>query len=566
MKGLALVLVALLALTGPARADLPQGRERRLVVLRNALLLWEAEISPEFDHTVYRTHRYRVVADPFLLGRLGNGSRARVSGTFRGDTLTLDPLNALEPAPLQGVSGGSPSWRGRLGARVLSQDPPRLQLDLGDRSQEVTLELTRADERQAWAEWAPRGSFTVEGNVVGATLFDPVFSEATPPGPRTGPQRVIFQMREQFLDRCLARLLETRGQAFRWSVQSEHGSARFAVTRIGATLIGCQPGQLRLHGRVGGDATLQGHKIPLAEGEWYVVVQPRFGPGGLRLSPVPGTLELRLTKPLDLGVPREWTGAMQDMLAANLASAMSIPLPGAYGKELDASGILQSADVARLEVWTAPTGDRRTGLVVVAGPQTGQPGGPDVLENRLEPGSEFALALSPEAVDSALKRNVPGLLPMKRPIPPALRVTESVFIFTLEVTDVEVTELDLRYQRGLFAIDNCVVKVHWTLAGIFQGDEPGARMKGTAKVQSQSGGVLKIRPDIRELEFLSPHILERSPEEQAAIKQKTLQGLSTLELDFLLPSRQPVPDLNSTLELTGVEALEEELRLHGRLQ
>ncbi len=547
MARILLVLIVVLGL--PALAE-----ERRLVVLHRGLLSTEAEISPSFDYTVPRTRRWVVEGDPTLLGLLGSGTRVRLRGDFAGDRVLLSAPLGSRPTAL--AVTGQELWRGCMQARVVSEDPPTVLLDS---KISARLALETPEEEAAWQSFRSQPEFSLTGNYVDGTLYDPLFAPADRPEARAGPVRVIAQLSETFLNRCLQAFLATHKKQLSWSDPSQ--STRFEVSRIGATLLDCGPGQLRFFGLVKGSVFFQGKSVGEMEGEWGVVAEPRFSGGQLRVDLVPNTLEMRLIRPLHLPVPPGWTAGLQSILAQQLGSGVSLPVPGAYAPDLDRSGILSSSD--ELGVWTAPTGDRRTGFLAVAGPVSEGPG-PNLLENRLS-GQEFVVALSPEAVNAALERNVPGMLPIKRPIPQHLRMTQNILLFKLEVTDVIVTSLSLRYENGLFRILDSVVNVHWKLAGLFQGDEPGARLQGTATLLSGQGGHIRLKPDFESLEFLSRHILDRSQSEQEAIRARTLAGLSTLELDFLLPSKLPVRELLRSLELVDVMALSDELRLLGRL-
>lgn len=537
-------------LLGPARAE-----ERRLVVIHRGLLSTEAEVSPDFDYTVPRLRRWTIEGDPTVIALLGDGVKVRLRGDFSGDRVRLASSLGREPVALP-VTGSS-LWRGRLQATVVSVSPPVVQLEKGIRAE---LGLSTPEEQAEWARWSADGAFTLEGNFVDGTLYDPIFSPPFAPEATAGPARVICQMSEEFLNRCLEAYLAAHRKQFTYEDDSK--TTRFEVIRMGATLLDCAPGQLRFFGQLKGQLFFQGQAVGDCRGEFELVVEPRFNQGSLRVQVVPNTLHLRLTQPLYLPVPPDWAAALQGLVSSQLGSGVSLPVPGAYARDLERSGVMTAQD--RLGVWTAPTGDRRTGFLAVAGPVTDNAPGPNLLENRLG-GQEFVVALSDEAINRALERNLPGMLPIKRPIPKKLRFSQDVLIFKLEVTEVIVTRLQLRYEQGLFRIQDAVLNVHWKLAGIFQGDEPGARLSGTAALISGQKGHIRLKPTVESLEFLSKHITDRSPAEQEAIKTRALAAVSTLELDFLLPNSVPVPDLARKLELVDVLALPTEMRLLGRL-
>lgn len=547
---MARIFLCIIFLLAPVLAE-----ERRLVVIHKGLLSSEAEVRPEFDYTVPRARRWTLEGDPAVIGLLGDGVKVRLRGDFSGTRVSLGNRIGTEPTALP-VTGGV-LWHGRLQATVVSQSPPVVQLESGIRA---PLSLSTPQEQAEWARWSAAGRFTLEGNFIDGTLYDPQFSEPFAPAVSAGPFRVLCQMSEGFLDRCLQAYLAAHKSQLSYTDQSH--TTRFEVSRMGATLLDCAPGQLRFFGQLRGQLFFQGQEVGNCLGEFELVVQPRFEQGSLKVQVVPNSLHLRMTEPLSLPVPADWAGALQALITSQLGSGVSLPVPGAYARDLEKSGVMSASD--RFGVWTAPTGDRRTGFLTVAGPVVENAPGPNLMENRLG-GQEFVVALSDEAINRALEKNIPGLLPIRRPIPKNLRLKQDILIFKLEVTEVVVTDLKMRYENGLFHILDSVINVHWKLAGIFQGDEPGARISGTAALLSGQGGHIKLKPTLESLTFLSKHITDRSPAEQEAIKAKALAGLSTLELDFLLPSSLPVPDLARKLELVDVLALPTEIRLLGRL-
>jgi len=224
-------------------------------------------------------------------------------------------------------------------------------------------------------------------------------------------------------------------------------------------------------------------------------------------------------------------------------------------------------------VLTLPTGDRRTSLVVVAGPTT--PGvrdsGPDLFRDRLREPGGFAVALSAEAMSDVLKREAPSLLPLRQALPPQARVRQSVLFMQLEIDAVDITELQLDYRadqgRGVLGIQDLVANVHWRL-GPFSGWEPGARLGGVAALESRPGPPLSLvfRPELEKIEFLSKHLRSRSPEEQEHLRRQVAEGLRAVPLDLLLPSRMPVAALGpgAVLELLDFQPWAEELVLQGR--
>jgi len=472
------------------------------------------------------------------------------------------------PSALQAPAGAT---RGRLQGEVLSLTPPRVRLAMGGgQHQEVNLHW----EGQPPAEWsalAPGSLCTLDATVAGSEAMDVRVAPPRQDHARRGPVRVLAQLGESFLQEALTRFRASHPQAFQWT--DPEGRTRLEVSDLGMTLLDCAPGQVRLYGSLTGTTRLLGHQMPRIEGHWEVLSRPTLVGAELEFDLVPDSLRLRITRPLALALPEEVSANLQALLAAGLAQGFRVPVPGVYWKDLVSSGAVRASDLSRMEVLTLPTGDRRTGLVVVAGPTT--PGvrdsGPDLFRDRLREPGGFAVALSAEAMSDVLKRQVPSLLPLRQALPPQARVRQPVLFMQLEIDAVEITELQLDYRadqgRGVLGIQDLVANVHWRL-GPFSGWEPGARLRGVAALESRPGPPLSLvfHPELEKIEFLSKHLRSRGEEEQERLRRQVAEGLRAVPLDLLLPSHMPVAALGpgAVLELLDFQPWAEEMVLQGR--
>lgn len=532
-----LILLAALLLPGPAHAE----PERRLAIVRSGVAI----VTPELDRTVYLPQRYGLKGQVDTLHRL-EGLSVRLLGEWGDDEVVVPPPKVGDPSVVVAAPG---AWRGRLQAEVLQRDPPRVRAE--GKELEVSLD---PGSRPAWARLQPGSLLTLLATIEGARALDARVETPLLAHARRGPVRLLTQVTEGFLNRALANYRKAHPEQFTWEALS--------VRDLGVTLLGCAPGRVRLYGAVVGAAEILGQKLPEVEGEFEVVAVPVFQGAELAFEPEPGTLRLRMVRPLRVPVPPSWSGGLQSLLSDQRFRA---PVPGPYWKDLVASGVVRAEDLSALEVLTLPTGDRTTSLIAVAGPVlAGAPdSGPDLLRNRVRSAEGFAVALSDEAMDDVLSRNVPPLLPIRRDLPPEARVTQNILFLRLVIDAVEISELRLDYRKGLIGIDALTANVHWAL-GPFSGWEPGARLQGSAAVSSRPGPPLSmvIHPDVTKVEFLSSHIKGRSAEEQEGLRKRVVEGLKSIPLDVLLPSQMPVQDLG-VLELLDFQALPEELVIQG---
>ncbi|MBI3928751.1 MAG: hypothetical protein HY319_24640 [Armatimonadetes bacterium] len=542
---LGILLVLLLAL--PAVSQ-----ERRLVRLENTAGGLRAVISPETDYTVFRRHEYRVEG----LSLAPHAGPVRLLASFQGDRAKVRPGRAPAVLALE----GSQAWRGRMRARLVS--PGRVRLELGA-GQTLEAELAETGNPPGETFWLTATCVRREGRWL---ALDPIFEKLEERTLKAGRVRLAAQLSEQFLDHSVKEFLYGHRHQLGWS--SQDGSSSFRIADAGVTLLDCAPGQLRFYGTVTGQVAA----IPVGAAQWEIAAHPRFEHGQLAFSLTPGSLRMRITRPVSMEAPPVWLEPLRELLQNLLGQSLKMPIPGAYAPSILETGILSPQDLEKMAIWTVPTGDRRSAFAVLAAPAAHSAEGPDLLRSRIRAPAEFCLSLSPEALTAALKRTVPRLLPLRRALPPEAQVKERIFIFTLRIREVEFTALDLAYRsrdgRGSFSIEDAVLQVYWDL-GVSSGVEPGLRLKGYSDVIAAPGTPLRLQlqPDIQYLEFLSPHILSRSPAEQQALRERILAGVRGTRLDLPLPSRLPVPPLSGRagLDLVGLEALPEELVIQGRL-
>lgn len=534
MARVALVALALWLATAAAAHAAP---ERRLCVVQSGTAI----VTPELDRTVYLPQRYSLKGQVDTLHRL-EGLTVRLLGEWGDGQVVVPPPKVGDPSVVQAVAG---AWRGRIPAEVLQVDPLRVRTAEGDL--DVVLQ---AGERAALQ---PGSLLTLVATVQGRQAVDARVEAPLLAHARRGPVRLLTQVTEGFLNRALAGYRKSHPEQFTWKA--------LTVRELGVTLLGCAPGRVRLYGAVVGATEVLGQKLPEVEGEFEIVATPVFQGAELEFQPVPDTLQLRMVRPLRVPVPPSWSGGLQTLLKDQ---QFRVPVPGPYWKDLVDSGVVRAEDLAKLEVLTLPTGDRATSLLVVAGPVQGvSDSGPDLLRNRVRSADGFAVALSDEAMDDVLRRNVPPLLPIRRDLPQEARITQNILFLRLVIDAVEISELQLDYRRGVVGIEALTANVHWSL-GPFSGWEPGARLAGTAAVSSRPGPPLSmvIHPDVTRIEFLSSHIRDRSAEEQEELRKRVADGLRSIPLDVLLPSQMPVQGLG-VLELLDFQALPEELVIQG---
>lgn len=388
--------------------------------------------------------------------------------------------------------------------------------------------------------------------------------------------RFLAQLSEPFLDKLSARYLHSHPQQFVFALPFKAGDMR--VTRLGLTLQNCPANTVRLYGSLSGQANLPqianlpiGGLTQLVEGDFECLAGLEFEGKELHLRLDARSLQFHLARPVSLQVPADWTAALGDLLAGNIPK-VSLPVPGSYAKELVETGIFRSDELTSWKLLTSSTGNPRTSFLAVVGPIDAGPGGGPPSNPRLRDGDDFVLCLSPEAVNRALKTQTQRLLPISQPVPEMYRSGPQVLIFTMRLTVLEITELQLSYVgaagRGLLSIDKIATAVHWNI-GPISGVEPALEARGMANLTGAGQPLaLTATTEITDLRFLSKRILERPAEEQERLRQQIWDGLKQLQLRLPLAARLPVPELGgeAALELTGLECLPQELILRGGLR
>ncbi|MCW5866247.1 MAG: hypothetical protein KIS61_03190, partial [Candidatus Eremiobacteraeota bacterium] len=126
-------------------------------------------------------------------------------------------------------------------------------------------------------------------------------------------------------------------------------------------------------------------------------------------------------------------------------------------------------------------------------------------------------------------------LPMRVDLPADRVPSPQVLIFKVQLKQLELQQLNLRYQEGAFHFDPCVLAVAWQM-GPLSGLEPGARVVGSALPALQNGQ-LQLRMKIDQLDILSPQILQQSPQEQQRLRRQILDGLQKTPLPLPFPTR-----------------------------
>jgi hypothetical protein len=540
--------------TGPtANIEAIQSKaESRLVLLRkDDLGEFYAEVTPEIDYTIFTPRRFQIDgADPALLGALGtsSGLPVRLKGQFGLNRVQLSQQSLLSPPALQATPGGRTTWRGSLLAKLVRVEPPRVEVQLGSRQvQLANLEIATKEQRQQMANIAPGSTFQVTGNFYeGAVPSDPLTI--------TDPLVETAQLTSKALDTAV--LLQASEQFFENAVQAylsrpdALGTQKLVhFSNAGATLLGCQPGQVRLYGTL----AAQSEGLDFLEITTEVVCKVELQASKLRLTPVPGTLKLGTHTPLEFSAPTEWSKRIEQILSKDYAQGYTFEVPNDLRESLLKNDILSAAQLDGSRLETLPSKDRRTSLaslVVPASPQA-----PFNLNPFNTVSQQAACALAGPTINQALLQRIPKMLPIRRDVPAHLRNQDGV-----SLNEIEITELSLGFENGEFLIKNCAVQVHWAYA-LFSGVEPAMRFSGKAKIELQpptgdsteSKAVARIK--VESLQFLSPRILSGPPKEQQSQKEKLIQALQDNPLEVPAPTQWGLTSLgpNSTLKLSGIE-------------
>ncbi len=533
--------------------------QRRLVHLRkDSLGDCYAEVDPEFDYALALPRTYRIAGvDPAVLSALSSseGLPARVLANLKGDLLTVAKNSLLGPPSLLAVEAGRDSWHGRLPARKVSDTPLKIEVELGG-GKKLESEIG-PDERGALPS-LPGSEVWAEGNwIVNAgngTLVDARFQPLQWPQDPSAADCLI-QLSDEFLHRAAREYVVGHPDQL-----SGGNQVKVRVSDLGATLLDCAPGQVRLFGRL----NLSHTGLEAAEVQFEMLVQPEFEKDRLRVRPLPGSLQARTSFPMYAALPASWLARAEKILGQEYAQGISLELPAEMRQKVVDSGILDQAQLEQLKLYTWPSGDRRTGLITLASPSNASVAA-EVLRPRLSDPGEYSLVLSEAAINTALQKKIPPMLPIRRPIPEHLRNQDGV-----KLNEVEIPELELAFKDGRFEIRNCVVHVHWSYA-LFSGIEPAARLRGTAEVKAEGTPAKpKIHLNIEEVEFLSTRISERSASEQQKLKDRLIQALRDNPLEAAeVPNELEIKQLSprARLQITSIEGRRQpsELVLQGRL-
>jgi hypothetical protein len=487
-----------------------QSPERKLVFLRSQGMSSWAESDPSFDYSCYLPRRYSLqgLEESLIKATASSGGLpTRLLGVYRADVVQVAGRSLrLEPPLLPLSLTVRNPWRGvvalRNGGREMAAIPGQWQAcraaNTGDGLYQVT----------AWTEAA-------QLHLQDLTALGPV----PQPSILHGPLRGVVS--EGFLDHSLQLYRQAHPQLFRFAEPG--GRAGFELSSLGLTTI---PGHLRAYASVNGQIQGLGK---LVEGEWEAPLQLELQGGYARLKLGAQGQSVRLIKPLFAEMPQSWADQLSAMSQRIFATPLAVPVPGAYLQPLLASGLVTQAELDGLRIYPAGWGDRRSGCLLLSNSSAAAP--PEQVSLAAPEG--FALGLGADALNRGIAQSL--RLPMRVDLPSDRVPSPQVLIFKIKLKQLEIQQLNLRYQSGLFRFDPCVVAVAWEM-GPLSGLEPGARVVGSA-VPLLENGQLLLRMKIEQLQFLSPQILQQSPEEQQRIRGQILDALQKTPLPLPLPTR-----------------------------
>lgn len=487
-----------------------QAPERKLVFLRSQGLSSWAESAPAFDYSCYLPRRYslRGLEDSLIKATASSGGLpTRLLGVFGGDQVQVAPLSLrLEPPLLPLSLTVRNPWRGvvalRNGGQEMSATPGLWQSCVATGAADGLYQVT------AWSEGGKLHLQDLTG-----------LGPAPPPGQLQGPLRAVVS--EGFLDHSLRLYRQAHPQQFRFAEPG--GRAGFELSSLGLTTI---PGHLRAYASVNGQIQGLGK---LVEGEWEAPLQLELQGGYARLKLAAQGQSVRLVKPLFAEMPQSWADQLSSMAQRIFSTPLAVPVPGAYLQPLLASGLVTQAELEALRIQPAGWGDRRSGCLLLSSAAVAAP--PEQLALAAPEG--FVLGLSSEALNRGIARSLH--LPMRVDLPSDRVPSPQVLIFKVQLKQLEVQQLNLRYQDGAFRFDPCVVAVAWQM-GPLSGLEPGARVVGNAQPTLENCQ-LHLRMKIDQLEILSPQILQQSPAEQQRLRAQILDGLQNAPLPLPFPTR-----------------------------
>ncbi len=524
-----------LLLAGLAWGQTP---ERKLVFLRSQGMSSWAESAPSFDFSCYLPRRYTLhgLEDSLIRATASSGGLpTRLLGVFQADQVQVaGPNFRLEPPLLPLSLTVRNPWRGvvslRQGGREMAAVPGQWQSCVAANASDGLYQVT------AWSEG---GKLHLQDLVS--------LGPAPPPASLQGPLRAVVS--EGFLDHTLRLYRQAHPQLFRFAEPG--GRAGFELTSLGLTTI---PSHLRAYASVSGQIQGLGK---LVEGEWEAPLQLELQGGYARLKLGTQGQSMRLVKPLFAEMPQSWADKLSAMSQRIFSTPLAVPVPGAYLQPLLASGLITQPELDALRIQPAGWGDRRSGCLVLSSAETAAP--PEQLALAAPEG--FALGLDSQALNRGIAQSLH--LPMRVDLPSDRVPSPQVLIFKVQLKQMEIQQLNLRYQDGAFHFDPCVLAVAWQL-GPLSGLEPGARVVGSA-VPRLENGQLQMRMKIEQLEFLSPQILKQSSEEQQRLRRQILDGLHKTPLPLPFPTRLSTEvHPQAQLQITRLDPQPDALWLAGR--
>jgi hypothetical protein len=319
--------------------------ERRLIFLRKTSVgETYGEIRPEANFTEYQTMRLRLSgADPQILSNLSNaaGLPVRVLSQVQGDRLIIAGGAFSEAPALLPMSGQDTVWHGRLPARLLSLDPPQVELDAGrGQKLQAVLEFTSLKERQGFQAYASPGRFLLGATAVGGAsatkLVDLDFGPWPEPEQTCG-SALMLQLSEEILARAAEEY--RTGHPDLAGAGSERVSLQ--LSRLGITLQDCRAGEVRVFGQL----TASHSGLMVLQANFEVVASAGLEVGHLRLKPVPKSLRAGLTFPLYAPAPPVWMENLERVLGDEYARGVSLDLSAQQRQKLLDTALLNDAQL-----------------------------------------------------------------------------------------------------------------------------------------------------------------------------------------------------------------------------
>lgn len=558
--------------TGAAASDLtpaqpaPGTDQRNLVMLRRTGTGdFFADIVPSQNYLAHLPRTYRVQGgDPNIMAAVAtsSGIPVRLLGSYDGDVLRVATTKLLGPPAFLAIGGGGTVWHGKLPAKVVTLNPAVIEMDAGaGQKVQATLDASSTDSKQFQQAAAGSGVFMVEGTFVsdasGSTLYDAQFFPWQPPQ-QSVPAACLLQASEEFFDHAAEEFLA--GHQDKLSYGGPNDLIKFRVADLGMTLNGCQADQARVFGM----AVLSHSGLDIASVQFELTGQVTLSGTNVTLAPVPGTMALRLNYPGFVQAPGSWTTRLEQIMGSEYTRGFSFALPAEYQEKLTATGLVTADQINGIKLWTLPTEDRRTALVACTMPAAA--GAPlNALQSRIVNPGEVMVSVPEQTINDTIKKKVPGMLPILQDVPENMQEQQGGVKFK----QLEIAELDVNFQGGVFKINNCVLNVHWRY-GIFAGVEPGVKFSGVATLVGK-GDPTQIfgKLTIDKLEFLSPHVLAMTPQEQADIKTKLLKAVADYDLPLGVDQKLLIPQISGQAALVptgaGGTATPSELLLQGRM-